>query len=92
MCGRVHVGEWMWDSGCDVGGLINVWEGMGGCRSRGQIAQGGCRKVDVGVSSAVGASAYRTVHAMSPEKLGNDLVVLTGAPSHFRPNAAIAHL
>ena len=67
-----------------------VWGG--GCRSRGQIAWGGCRKVDVGVSSAVGASAYRTVHAMSPEKLGNDLVVLTGAPSHFRPNAAIAHL
>ena len=30
MCGRVHVGDWMWDSGCDVGGLINVWEGMGG--------------------------------------------------------------
>ena len=39
-----------------------------------------------------GASAYRTVHAMSPEKLGNDLVILRRAPSHVSPNAAIAHL
>lgn len=39
-----------------------------------------------------GVSAYRTVHAMSPEKLGNDLVILSRATSHISPNAAIAHL
>ena len=40
------------------------------------VCVGVCAWVGAWVGVLCGASAYRTVHAVSPEKLGNDLKVL----------------